>query len=80
MENRDKKDSKKSIEEQKKSVNKPETDGDDLENFQKIPHKQTNAEIAEQGFTVRDGHDPDKPNPYEKPIRKKNDSEGIVED
>ena len=26
---------------------------------------QTNEEIAEQGFTVRDGHNPDKPNPYE---------------
>lgn len=27
--------------------------------------KQTNEEIAEQGFTVRDGHNPNKPNPYE---------------
>ena len=33
--------------------------------------KQTNEEIAEQGFTVRDGHNPNKPNPNEK----KNSSE-----
>ena len=28
-------------------------------------YNQTKEELAEQGFTVRDGHDPDKPNSYE---------------
>lgn len=32
--------------------------------------KQTNEEIAEQGFTVRDGHNPNKPNPYEGQVDK----------
>lgn len=34
----------------------------------KIKKNQTLAEIAEQGFTVRNGHNPDKPNPLEEPI------------
>lgn len=37
----------------------------------------TNEEIAEQGFTVRDGHNPNKPNPDEKPIKKESDLEGF---
>ena len=35
------------------------------ESFRKS-NQQTNEEIAEQGFTVRDGHNPNKPNPDEK--------------
>ncbi|GIZ09886.1 hypothetical protein [Flavobacterium sp. UMI-01] len=30
--------------------------------------KQTQSEIAEQGYTVRDGHNPNTPNPYEEQI------------
>lgn len=37
----------------------------------------TNEEIAEQGFTIRDGHNPNKPNPDEKPIEKESDLEGF---
>lgn len=37
----------------------------------------TNEEIAEQGFTVRDGHNPNKPNPDEKPIKNESDLEGF---
>jgi hypothetical protein len=37
----------------------------------------TNEEIAEQGFTIRDGHNPNKPNPDEKPIKKESDLEGF---
>ncbi|TDD95784.1 hypothetical protein [Flavobacterium cellulosilyticum] len=33
--------------------------------------QQTNAEIAEQGFTVRNGHNPDEPNPNENPKKEK---------
>ena len=34
----------------------------------KSKKNQTLAEIAEQGFTVRNGHNPDNPNPLEDPI------------
>jgi hypothetical protein len=34
----------------------------------KSKKNQTLAEIAEQGFTVRNGHSPDSPNPLEDPI------------
>lgn len=37
----------------------------------------TNEDIAEQGFTVRDGHNPNKPNPDEKPIKNESDLEGF---
>jgi len=36
----------------------------------KSKRNQTLAEIAEQGFTVRNGHNPDNPNPLEHPISK----------
>ena len=32
------------------------------------------SEIAEQGFTVRNGHSPDKPNPLENPVSGKTDT------
>lgn len=32
-------------------------------------------ENADQGFTVRDGHNPNKPNPYEKPVTDEPDIE-----
>lgn len=66
MEDKDKKDSKSS------PVGKQREN--DLVKQSKID-KQTNKEIAEQGFTVRDGHNPNKPNPYEKPIPNDRDLE-----
>ena len=63
MEDKNKKDSKSnSVDKQRK------TDLFKESKFDKKSNKQTNEEIAEQGFTVRDGHNPNKPNPYEKPI------------
>lgn len=40
----------------------------------KSKKKQTLAEIAEQGFTVRNGHSPNKPNPLENPVSVKTDT------
>lgn len=63
MEDKDKKDSKSNAWDKQKE--------NDLVKGSKAnqkPNKQTNKEISEQGFTVRDGHNPNKPNPYEKPI------------
>ena len=37
----------------------------------KSKKNQSLAEIAEQGFTVRNGHNPDKPNPLENPVSEK---------
>jgi len=63
MEDKDKKDSKSNaLDKQKENDLAKESKADQK------PNKQTNKEIAEQGFTVRDGHNPNKPNPYEKPI------------
>ncbi|MBK0368357.1 hypothetical protein [Flavobacterium agrisoli] len=36
--------------------------------YNKSTQNQDLAEIAEQGYTVRNGHNPNKPNPFEKPI------------
>lgn len=68
MENKDKKDSKSSAVGKLDAVNESQ--------YVKNPNGQTNAEIAEQGFTVRDGHNPNKPNPYEKPITNERNIEG----
>ncbi|MFA9187619.1 hypothetical protein AAGV33_05150 [Flavobacterium sp. FBOR7N2.3] len=63
MENKDKKDSKSSVAGKLDSVNESQ--------HVKKPNDQTNEEIAEQGFTVRDGHN----HPYEKPISNDRDVE-----
>ncbi|MCI9844840.1 hypothetical protein [Flavobacterium pectinovorum] len=43
--------------------------------YQNSEQKQTNKEIAEQGFTVRNGYDPNKPNPDHEKIT--NDEEDL---
>lgn len=72
MEDKNKKDSKSSPADKQRK-----TDLVKESKLEKKPNKQTNREIAEQGFTVRDGHNPNKPNPYEKPI---SDDTNIDED
>lgn len=59
----DKKDSKSSLMDKHRKIDLANESQSD-----KKPNKQTNEEIAEQGFTVRDGHNPNKPNPYQKLI------------
>ena len=41
------------------------------QNKRENSYNQSNEEIAERGYTVRDGHNPDKPNPYEKKSKDK---------
>ena len=47
--------------------------------YQNNEQKQTNREIAEQGFTVRNGHDPNKPNPDER-ITNEDDLDDLNDD
>lgn len=90
MENQDKKNSQEELNQQQKEkdlAKQSQTTGDNLINprnaatnteiYTNKPNSQTKAEIAEQGFTVRDGHNPNKPNPYENPISKESDLEGF---
>jgi hypothetical protein len=43
-------------------------------------YNQSNREIAEQGFTVRNGHDPNKPNPDEDQITNDEDVDDLNDD
>lgn len=59
------------------------TDKDVLMNeelYQNNEHKQTNREIAEQGFAVRNGHDPNKPNPDEPITNDEDDLDDLNDD
>ncbi|MFA9191741.1 hypothetical protein AAGV28_10225 [Flavobacterium sp. FZUC8N2.13] len=60
---KDKKDGKSSLVDKDRKIDLANESQSD-----KKPNNQTNEEIAEQGFTVRDGHNPNKPNPYQKLI------------
>lgn len=48
--------------------------------YENNEQKQTNREIAEQGFTVRNGHDPNKPNPDERITNDEDDLDDLNDD
>nr|WP_315247671.1 hypothetical protein [uncultured Flavobacterium sp.] len=48
--------------------------------YQNNEQKQTNKEIAEQGFAVRNGHDPNKPNPDERITNDEDDLDDLNDD
>ncbi|WP_417941690.1 hypothetical protein [Flavobacterium sp. RS13.1] len=48
--------------------------------YQNNDQKQTNKEIAEQGFAVRNGHDPNKPDPDERITNDEDDLDDLNDD
>lgn len=48
--------------------------------YQNNDQKQPNKEIAEQGFAVRNGHDPNKPNPDERITNDEDDLDDLNDD